>query len=408
MGKKKGAKRGGDEEEDFRSQESDFSGKQSGHHYDDGEEEEKDQFERLVELLGSRTQADRDQALKELRVFMHANPDVAGEYNEAGADMGSAISRCVRNGSGSQALALQVAQLAVVFYSGEEVGPELSESMAILACFIYKNDTSTSEEVCESIRLLTVCHLTNPVLDLNGDDVVDLLYQVWNANAKSYPIEAFAEAISCWVVCMTMADMSGHNSELEAFFKEGQKMVNLVGNIDYDISCAALEGIGLMYEAAGKAIGRPPPGLGKKDPDALLESVLSESDKSVKKTQRKSRKDLVRRVQTTIENPDVDMPTTRITVGPRKLEFEGWTRVLQLDFLRDILLSGMTEYLKHNESIRSILNISHLNLGASIDKRDRKEERKALAESARERGKQKTMSDHKKSSAKLRSRFADE
>ena len=394
-------------DDDDVSQDSDYSGKRSANRdHDDEEEEQVELFDQLVERLGFRTASDREQALKEMRVYMHANPDVANEHTEASGDLISALSRCIRNGSGSQALALQVAQLTAVFFAGEECVEDVTEPLAVLAIFIAKSDRAEAEEVCEAIRLLTVCHLTNPLLDLSGDDVVDLLYQIWNANAKAYPSEAFSEAISCWVLCATTYDTSGPNAELDSFFKEGQKLVNLIGNLDYDISCAALEGVGLMYESASKALSRPPPGLGRKDPDALLEVILSENDKSVKKAQRKNRKELARKVQGTMDGAeDVNC---RITIGTQKLEFEGWKRQLQIDFLRDVLLSGLTAYLKENQVVRDFLNISHLNFGQKKDRKDRKAERKAQQETSREKSKNKTMSDHKKSSAKMRSQFCEE
>ena len=414
MGKKKGAKKGAkgaDSDEEVHS-DSDLSGKRSGGGRGGGDASDDDEndnvFDALVEKLSSRTQEERDGAIRDLRTAMQASPDAAACCEESSPALTSGLSRIVRNSAAGQEKALQVAQVSVLFFADEPCLHDVANSLAVLALYVAKNSKSTGEEVREALRLLTLCHLVcGPMLALSGDeDVPSTLYEIWNGKTKDYPAEAFAEALSCWLVCHTLLETNEQNEELDRFFAHGQKVMNIVENVDYDLSCSALEVIGFMYEAADHALGRPPPGLGRKDPLSVLEDVLQENDKSVKKTQRKERKELVRAVQASMEGEESQQE--RIQVGAHKLEFDGWKQKLQLDFLRPMLMSGLVNYLKANDWLRTLLDIAHLSLGAAQSRRDRREVRRVQVESSKESSKLKTMKDHKKSSQRLRAQFADE
>eukprot|EP01060_Flectonema_neradi_P014603 TRINITY_DN2122_c0_g4_i1.p1 TRINITY_DN2122_c0_g4~~TRINITY_DN2122_c0_g4_i1.p1 ORF type:complete len:406 (+),score=87.08 TRINITY_DN2122_c0_g4_i1:55-1272(+) len=351
-----------------------------------------DEFGERVEELSSKTVSDRLDALKELRHVMHRKPHLASTLTKLMQPLSIQISKSIRTGKDDETVsALKTATSAVIFFDDED----FTQSVSRPAVQLLK--TGSSSEQIESIRLLTVCYLTDPHLDLDiDDDFPSVLYEMWNKRLSNTSSDVVSEALSKWTLLFTYED------DDTPFVEAGHKVLKMVSSEYFDMSTAALGSIGYMYENCYKKTNKPPAGLGKKEIVETLMEMIGEQDRTVSKQMRKDRKENARKVQATVESND--SPSEQIKVSGKTLDFDGWGEVTQLEWIRSIVKAGLLPHLAASASVRRLLAISHIPLGGKIVKLTNAQ-KKINADESREKSKLKTMKDHKKSSRAIQHKF---
>ena len=323
---------------------------------------------------------------------MHKKPHLSSLLIKQSQPLCIHLSKSIRNGKEDETCsALKTASSAVLFFADDEFTQSVSRS----AVPVLK--TGACEEQIEAIRFLTVCYLTDPHLDLDiDDDFPTILLELWNKKLSNTSPEVVSEALSKWTLLYTYED------DDTLLVEAGHKVLRMVSSEYYDISTAALESIGFLYEHCYKKTGKPPAGLGKKEILETLTEMIGESDRSVNKQLRKDKKESARKVQATVE--ENDSPSEQVKVNGKSLDFEGWGEVIQLEWVRNTVKSGLLPYLAISSSVRRLLAISHIPLGGKVAKLTTAQ-KKTNAEVGREKSKLKTVKDHKKSSRAIQNKF---
>eukprot|EP01059_Diplonema_ambulator_P011637 TRINITY_DN2163_c0_g1_i4.p1 TRINITY_DN2163_c0_g1~~TRINITY_DN2163_c0_g1_i4.p1 ORF type:complete len:419 (+),score=183.19 TRINITY_DN2163_c0_g1_i4:43-1257(+) len=355
-----------------------------------------EQFAELVdEHLSSKKSADRLAAMKQIKHLLISRPDLASLLSTFGLTLVMNTSRCVRNGKPAEAvLGLQLCGVAALYYAQDTV--ECVRDIAVLAIYMVKNSNSTVEEVCEAIKTMLMCQIADPFIDLDGDTIPGIFKELWGSKKKP---EIVSEALSAWALCYVAPGTSR-----KPLYENAQKILNMVKATDsYDVCCAGLEVLGLVYEQSYDESGKPPPGLGRMEIDEFLQDCISDLDKTVSKTRRKDKKELARRVQSSVNESEA--PSERMVFKGKTLDFEGWKKVLQLGALRTQLTTGLPMYVAVNTPTRKYLDMTHIVIEGKAMTRV---EKKAMAKDSNDRSKERTMKDHKKSSDALKARYDTE
>eukprot|EP01063_Lacrimia_lanifica_P030208 TRINITY_DN4765_c0_g1_i1.p1 TRINITY_DN4765_c0_g1~~TRINITY_DN4765_c0_g1_i1.p1 ORF type:complete len:412 (+),score=154.44 TRINITY_DN4765_c0_g1_i1:80-1315(+) len=365
--------------------------------FDDGNAVE--EFSDYVEKTAAKKEAERLMAWKQVRKTLGRHPHAAGELSAHADGVMNGLQRAVRNGTSDEVvLALQTAAMAVLLFAKEDGGEQLATDLATVSISVFRNSHSTTAEISLAARCMIYAYIANQYIDLQDEDLSGILAEGWLPHVqKTSPPEHVPAALSAWTLYQSL--VMSNRAEYDAFVKQGVKLVNMVCHADYDVGCAALEAVGLLYEASFETDGAPPHGLGRKEITGILSDMMSDSDKTLTKQARKDRKELMRRVQCTVD--EEGGPCEKIVVRSKKLEFDGWGKVLQLEAVRTLVLGALSGYLAYADVVREMLDIEDVQLVVASSSRNMKEARKAQAKESADNKKERTMKDHKKSKEKM-------
>ncbi|KAJ9449176.1 Interferonrelated developmental regulator 1 [Diplonema papillatum] len=387
MGKKK-SRRGDIDDDEARSIGTDLSGPASSA-ADDLEETAapEDKFGDLAdEQLSAKRAETRVAALGELRALLTMRPDLEPAFEKYALTLAMNVARCAKQGKeDEQAAALLVGALAAVMFGHTNL--EVVRDVAKMAVVVHKDKKATNKTKILAIRALCACVAADPYVEVDGDlfDAAGFFFSIWTCVPDTKNAELLTEALTAWTFCLTIPPRSS------MYVVDALEQLNELaeGTDAHEVSCPALEAIGLAFEVAReKNIALP---IEEDEVETTLATLLAGNNKTVTKNQRKNKKELARRVQFTVV--DREAPHEKMTVAGQSLDFEGWAQILQLEFLRGLLLSGLTLHMVSTETVKTLLN-----LGDVAFDQPRKS-KKDVIKTAGSRAKAKTIRDHRSSAA---------
>eukprot|EP01062_Namystynia_karyoxenos_P070581 TRINITY_DN65944_c0_g1_i1.p1 TRINITY_DN65944_c0_g1~~TRINITY_DN65944_c0_g1_i1.p1 ORF type:complete len:416 (+),score=126.62 TRINITY_DN65944_c0_g1_i1:88-1248(+) len=334
----------------------------------------------LVDQTGSKRAADRVAGLRRLGELAARHPAAA----EAGLDgraleLGSNVCRSVRSGKAEERVAaLRCASCCVLACADEEFATDVGK-----ACVAPIREEGTPELVAaEAVRCIAVCALTNPHLELNtncgvdtADDVADLLEQIWSGE-KARSELLISAALTRWAL-MRSARLGGMR-------RAAVHLPRMLSHVSLEVSEAAMEAIGLLWELSIRAGSDHPSCLPRAEVVDHLRGIVSGSERhSAVSSERRCRKALARRVLATADGV---YPSEHRIINGKSVDFPGWRGVLLERAVRDAAGPAFPGLLTSGDPARDLLGISGLDLRTAPEKLT-KAEREAAARDCQSRRK---------------------
>eukprot|EP00755_Sulcionema_specki_P028139 Sspe_Gene.89253::Locus_61059_Transcript_1_1_Confidence_1.000_Length_1310::g.89253::m.89253 len=353
-----------------------------------------DAFSKVIENISSKRLSTRLTAMKQANSILLHNPFWASDLASHKLSMMMSVTRSCRGGKGDErVLGLRLSEAAVLTFGRDD---ELIKAVLSLASLINQDKSYGPTVESEAVRCLGTCLFIDPFCETEqSESVLSILSNIWTnclVGSSKRPIEAVVAALDGWGLAFTRNQIS-----LSGLLSNALKVTKLLDHDNHDLVCSALPIIGLLFEVSYDQKGGAPTGVSKKEVATKLSSIISEADRSASKQQRKDKKELARKVLATVD--DNTLPNEKMTIYGKGICFSGWRRFIQLDFLRTLLGSGLQSHFAEGDTVRAILDISHIAL--QIPKKADRELRKAQKDEANQYKKEETIRRHKKRSDAL-------
>jgi len=360
-------------------------------------------FTETVELLTEKRTSVRVEALKE--IIKSLTSECMQEQLSSRLDtLQLYLSSIIRRNSPEEArLACQIVSLIVISLGLDS--ESFGKGFIPIFVTLIKNTGKPTSIRRYCIHALSTIHF---VISSSTEILEDIsIFEHIFADHKNDPSLA-TEAIRAWALMSSTATL--HQLSGVLYKNYLPQFVKLLDHKSLEVRSAAGEGIALLesafleddeetQETETKDDPKEKKKKGIHTPDLSyiiekLQALAKESTKHQAKKDKVKQKSLFREILRTIE--DGDLPSEKLTIGKKKLEFEGWPKSFQLNHVRAVLGTGFQLHFQKNDVLGEIFGVnteeerSNEVRNKKMDRLARQEKEKSNAQLIQKQRKKKT------------------
>jgi len=313
-----------------------------------------DNLELLSEKRGSTREGALDFITKDMKNFYRKS---FAEKNKV--TLIETFKRGIKKGSVKEQQMSAVGTSLLCFTLGAENAEEIFKDLSPTLKETITNTSSNPDVRCAAIEALANIAFVAPLEEPGIIGLLDMFAAVFDSS-NSKPNEQ-AAAMRGWALLVTTVATKYVHSIL--LTKNLSTFVTYLQNEDVDVRVCAGECIALLFEVARFEeeedfdlydIGQ----YASVDIDELLDTLY---DLSQDKTKQRAKKDkLVQRapfkdITNTVESGDA--PTETLSFKFQNFTFDSWTRIIQLNAIRELFGTGLHVHFESNELLQEIFDI---------------------------------------------------